>query len=312
MAGASQGGSGATAGGNSTGGTTGSGTGGSTAGSSGTSAHPPATGAVGKWENVTSPDMDPSLFTGPSGFGVGNIVQDPQRPTDMYAGGYGSLWKSVDYGFTWTEVPSNPVPAYEPLGHVLAIGGDSKTTTLWLANGSGGQKVYRSTDLGLTFTLTGTLSGGPDAALYSIIVDPNDATHLLSGFHEQDGMAESTDGGDTWQYTGTSGWPSGGISWFPFFVATGDAAKTRKTWLAIAQNGGSVVMTSDSGATWSIPNGISGLGHAHGNASLYQNGSTLFISGTGGDAGDGVYRSTDLGQNWERVNMQAMGDCLGE
>lgn len=273
-------------------------------------ARPPATGAVGKWENVTSPDMDPSLFTGASGFGVGNIVQDPRHPTDMYVGGYGSLWKSVDYGFTWTEVPSDPKPAYEPLGHVLAIGAGAHTTTLWLANGNGGQKVYRSADAGLTFTLTGTLSGGPDAALYSLVVDPNDPTHLLSGFHEQDGMAESTDSGDTWQYSGTAGWPSGGISWFPFFIDTGTAAKTRKTWLAIAQNGGSLVITTDGGANWTTPNGIAGLQHPHGNSSLYQTGDSLFIAGSGGP-GDGVYRSTDLGQNWTRVCTQGMGIVWG-
>lgn len=273
-------------------------------------ARPPATGAPGIWENVTSPDMDPALFMGASGFGVGNIVQDPQHPTDMYVGGYGSLWKSVDYGFTWSEVLSNPTPAYEPLGHVLAVGGDARSTTLWLANGNGGQKVYRSTDGGLDFTLTGALSGGPDAALYSIVVDPNDPTHLLSGFHEQDGMAESTDAGDSWQYSGTAGWPSGGISWFPFFVDMGDSGKTRKTWLAIAQNGGSVVLTTDGGASWAVPDGIAGLQHAHGNASLYQAGATLFIAGTQG-TGDGVYRSTDRGRSWTRVNTQAMGIVWG-
>lgn len=51
-----------------------------------------------------------------------------------------------------------------------------------------------------------------------------------------------------------------------------------------------------SGASWTTPNGIAGLQHAHGNASLYQTGDTLFVAGTGGP-GDGVYRSTDLGQN---------------
>ena len=58
----------------------------------------PATGTPGVWEDVTSPDMPASLFTGASGFGVGNIVVDPARPSDLYVGGYGSIWKSTDYG----------------------------------------------------------------------------------------------------------------------------------------------------------------------------------------------------------------------
>src|SRR5690242_14602861 len=61
----------------STGGSGGTGTSGAggkaNAGSGGAIDLPPATGEPGVWEDVTSPDMDPALFTGNSGFGVGNI-----------------------------------------------------------------------------------------------------------------------------------------------------------------------------------------------------------------------------------------------
>src|SRR4051812_36972954 len=105
---------------------------------------PPAVGTPGKWENVTPKEMPASLFVAPSGFGAGNIVQDPRRPTDMFVGGYGSIWRSTDYGLHWSEVKSSPVPPYGPLGHVLAIADDGGTTaTLWVANPTGGPKVYR-------------------------------------------------------------------------------------------------------------------------------------------------------------------------
>jgi len=69
--------------------------------------------------------------------------------------------------------------------------------TLWMANLIGERHVFKSTDAGLTFTLTGTIPEQPDAAsLYSIVVDPHDATHLLS-LHEQDKVLESSDGGAT-------------------------------------------------------------------------------------------------------------------
>jgi hypothetical protein len=274
---------------------------GGTAGTAGTGgALPPATGTPGVWENVTSPDMPASLFTGSSGFGVGNIRVDPARPSDLYVGGYGSIWKSTDYGKTWAQLDSVPNPPYLALGHVLAVGGTTPAT-LWMANVAGDDKVFKSTDAGLTFTLTGTLPEKYDSSFYSIVVDPHDVTHLITGFHEADKMAESTDGGETWKFTSGAGWPAGGVSWFPFFVETGDPATTRKTWFAIAQNGASAIMTSDGGATWKQPKGIEGLNHAHGCSQLYQTGQTLFIGGGGAAMGNGIYRSTDLGANWARV-----------
>ena len=271
----------------------------------------PATGTPGVWEEVTSPNMDRSLFTGDGGFGIGSIVADPARPSDMYAGGYGSLWKSADYGLTWAEVPSKPKPPYVALGHDIAIAGTTPAT-LWMANDSGSKHIFKSTDGGLTFKQTGTISGlGDDVSFYSIIVDPNDSTHLITGFHEADKVGESTDGGETWRFVSGTGWPSGGKSWFPFFVDTGAASSTRKTWLAIPQDGGSLVLTTDGGQTWTKPKGSAGLTHAHGNAQLYQNGNTLFMAGIGGPGGDGVYRSTDLGVNWKLVAENSAGIVWG-
>jgi hypothetical protein len=263
---------------------------------------PPATGTPGVWEDVTSPDMPASLFTGANGFGVGNIVTDPARPSDLYVGGYGSIWKSTDYGKTWAELPSMPNPPYLPLGHVLAVAGTTPAT-LWVANVIGDMKVFKSVDGGLTFRLTGTLTGMDDSSLYSIVVDPHDATHLVSGFHESDKLAESIDGGETWRVLTGAGWPTGGISWFPFFVETGDDATTSKTWFAIAQDGASAVMTSDGGASWTKPKGIEGLQHPHGCSQLYQTGKTLFIGGGQTAAGNGVFRSIDLGANWSLVTQ---------
>src|SRR6476646_8341093 len=117
---------------------------------------PPATGTPGVWENVTSPEMPASLFTGSGGFGVGNIRVDPARPSDLYVGGYGSIWKSTDYGKTWSRLDSQPNPPYLPLGHVLAVGGTTPAT-LWMANVNGDDKVFKSTDGGVTVTMTGTL-----------------------------------------------------------------------------------------------------------------------------------------------------------
>jgi photosystem II stability/assembly factor-like uncharacterized protein len=239
----------------------------------------------GVWINVTPANMPASPF------GPGSIAQDPARPSHMYVGGSSEgLWRSTDYGNTWTKLTS-PVPDVAR-GAVIVVAGTTPAT-LWAA---GYNSIYKSTDGAVTWKQTNL-----SVSLYSPKVDPYDPTHLISGLHEANGIYESTNGGETWVQSGTTGFPGGGVSWYPYFIDTGDAATTRKTWFAIAQNGASAVMTHDQGASWAIPNGLNGLNHPHGNSQIYQNGSNLFVAGTGGP-GRGVYRSTDLGANWARVD----------
>jgi hypothetical protein len=254
----------------------------------------------GVWTNVTPAAMSRSVLRPTqNAFGPGSIVGDPARPSDMYVGGSSAgLWKSIDYGYTWTLL--NGTLPDVPRGVTIAVAGTTPPT-IWAA---GYNTIYKSTDGGISFKMTALTQ-----SLYSLKVDPNDNAHLISGLHEVDGLMESTDGGDTWQSVGGAGWPTGGVSWYPYFVDTGDAAATRRTWFAMAQNGGGAVMTSDKGAHWSVPNGLKGLEHPHGNSQIYQNGSTLFVAGINGP-GQGVYRSTDLGANWSRVDRGMTPEAL--
>lgn len=244
----------------------------------------------GVWINVTPADMNP-LALGPTenAFGPGSIVGDPAHPNVMYVGGsLAGLYRSTDYGNTWTLV--NDTLPDVPRGVTIAVSGD----TVWAA---GHVEVLKSTNGGTSFD-----SIPVDFDLYSLKIDPYDAQHMVSGLHEADGVAESTDGGETWNMVDGTGWPSGGVSWYPSFIDTADAATTRTTWLAIPQNGGGAVMTNDGGASWAPPSGLAGLSHGHGNSQMFQTGSTLFAAGTDGPEGQGVYRSTDLGANWSLVD----------
>jgi photosystem II stability/assembly factor-like uncharacterized protein len=236
--------------------------------------------------------MDPKVLKPTANaFGPGCIVGDPTRPSDLYVGGTAAgLWKSSDYGSTWSLINSS-LPDV-PRGVVIAVAGTTPPT-IW---SSGYNVIYKSTDGGHTFTMKDI-----GLSLYSFKVDPHDSNHLISGLHEADGIVESTDGGDSWRLVGGNGFPTGGKSWYPYFVDTGDPVATSHTWFAIAQNGASAVMTSDAGMNWAIPNGLSGLQHPHGNSQLFQSGSSLFVAGIYGP-GQGVYRSTDRGANWARVD----------
>ncbi len=228
--------------------------------------------------------------------GLRSVVSNPLLPNEIFmGGGEAGIWKSADYGNTWTMV--NVGFGYIPQGLCFAVLPTEPATLLVAASGTEG-KLHKSTDGGATFFETG---GGLPNQLYSLAVDPYDGTHLISGFHETDGIAESTDSGDTWHVVGTAGFPSGGVSWYPEFIDTGSADTTARTWIAIAQNGGSVTVTHDGGDNWSVPDGISGLTHPHGNAQIFQRGQTLFVPG-GDGPGQGVYRSTDLGETFTRVS----------
>jgi hypothetical protein len=255
---------------------------------------------VGVWTNVTPAGMDPKdIAPTMNAFGPGAVVADPGHASDLYVGGSDSgLWKSTDYGFTWKPV-SKGIP-YAPRGVTIAVAGTTPAT-IW---GAGYNNIFKSTDGGVTFTETKL-----NVSLYSFQVDPNDPTHLISGLHEADGVYESTDGGTSWKNVSGPGFPSGGVSWYPFFIKTAQPATSRTTWFAIAQNGASAIMTSDSGAHWAIPNGLSGLNHPHGNSQIFQSGNSLFVAGVGGP-GQGVYRSADLGVSWARVDNGSKPEAL--
>ncbi len=250
----------------------------------------------GTWVDVTPAGVNPADLGDGGGFGPGSIVVDPVRPSDLYVAPIDGVWKSTDYGNSWTHI--NTTLGYAPIGLPMAIAGTMPEATLWIDSGDGKGSVYKSTDGGKSFTLTG---GGQIAGLYSIVVDPYDPTHLVSGLHEADGLVESIDGGATWHTVGGTGWPSGGISFYPYFLDTGTAATTRGSWFAYAQDGATPVLTSDGGATWHPATGLTGLQHPHGAAGLYQSGMSLFVGGLYGP-GQGVYRSMDLGATWARVD----------
>jgi hypothetical protein len=245
------------------------------------------------WVNVT-----PKGITIPAS-GLRSVVPDPSRPSDLYLGsGEAGIWKSTDYGNRWAMI--NMGFGYIPQGLCIAVL-PTQPSTILVASSCGCGKIHKSTDGGATFRTTG---GGVKSDFYSFAVDPYDGNHVISGFHEANGIAESSDAGETWHLAGSDGFPTGGISWYPTFIDTGDAKTTRQTWIAIAQNGGSPTITHDGGTTWTVPAGIQGLQHPHGNAQIFQRGGTLFVPGVSGP-GQGVYRSTDWGATFTRVSPSA-------
>jgi photosystem II stability/assembly factor-like uncharacterized protein len=257
------------------------------AGAQGDSGTPQDLDATGVWVDVTPPGNY-------GDYGLGHVVVDPQNPSDLYiSGGDRGTWKSSDYGKTWSKI--NDVGGY----YNIAIANERPgPPTLWVDVGNDGQ-LGKSTDGGASWRTVG--NGGVGAALYSMVADPYSSAHLISGSHESSVIVESTDGGATFRKATLPAGMLAGVSYYPFFIDTGDAATTARRWLAIAQGGGGTWLTTDAGSTWTKVNSAV---HSHGNAQIFQNGpaGAVFLPAINGDNGNGVYRSSDLGATWTRVD----------
>ncbi len=271
-------------------------------------------GAVGAWTSVTpaSISLARSAF-GNDNFGAQDVLVDPVRPSDLYAFVcHQGLWKSTDYGQTWTKINTGANGAAIDAGKPWSSGIDTNRCrdpatppTLYTFQGAGGDNgFWRSTDGGVSWARhplpEGT--GGPRSQDgYSVDVDPYDGRHVIAGFHEETGYTESHDGGQTWKVIHLDLGMASGVSWYGFFIDTGDATTTAKIWLLVPQSQGGKVgawRTADAGESWKR---IESIEHPHGGCQIFQDQDAIYLAGDFGSSGPGVYRSTDRGVTWSHV-----------
>src|SRR3954464_198004 len=167
------------------------------AGASGTKVDPALYGDL-KWRHI-------GPFRGGRTVGAAGV---PQQPNVFYIGvNNGGVWKTTDYGLTWTPLfddqptqsigavavaPSDPNVIYAGSGEGL------QRPDLWVGDG-----LYRSRDAGKTWEHLGLREARQIGA---IIVDPKDSARLFVaalghpyGPNEERGVFRSTDGGASFQ-----------------------------------------------------------------------------------------------------------------
>ena len=132
----------------------------------------------------------------------------PSRPNVFYIGfDNGGVWRSTDYGSTWTPLFDN-----QPTGSIGAIAvAPTDPNVIYVGSGAGiirpdlatGDGVYKSTDAGKTWTHLGLRDS---QMIADIEVDPLNANHLFVaalghpyGPNAERGIFRSTDGGATFQ-----------------------------------------------------------------------------------------------------------------
>ncbi|WP_020139239.1 RICIN domain-containing protein [Streptomyces sp. 351MFTsu5.1] len=188
---------------------------------------------------------------------------------------------STDGGHTWNGFKGEPVPSADS-GHI-AIAADG-SSIVWA---EAGQAPYRSTDRGASWSRVNGL--GNDAV---VVADRSSAGTFYSLSNGT--LYASTDGGATFGARAT-GLPSGKLSAVP--GVAGDL------WLSGSGKG--LLHSTDGGRTFttlSTVQSASALGF--GKAAPGTSYQALYLLGTVKDV-TGVFRSTDKGATWLRINDDA-------
>src|SRR5271163_4546254 len=247
----------------------------------------------------------------------------PGQPNVFYIGAVnGGVWKSDDYGRTWT-----PIFDQEPTQSIGAIAvAPSDPNIIYVASGEGlhrpdlsvGNGIYKSTDAGKTWTHLGLRDGQQIPAL---VVDPRDPNKLVAavlghpyGPNDERGIFRSVDGGGTWQKVLYKDENTGGSDVEidpsnPDVLYASLWAAREGPWEDNNQfqgTGGGLFKSTDGGSTWrpltnGLPKNLTQINVAIAASQtnrLYATVATTDRGEYGSAAGLGVYRSDDAGESW--------------
>ena len=278
---------------------------------------------------ITAQQYDATLFSemrwraiGPyRGGRTKAVVGVPSQPGVIYIGVCnGGVWKTNDYGRTWT-----PIFDDQPTGSIGDIAvAPSDPNTIYVVSGEGlqrpdlsvGNGVYRSADAGKTWTHLGLRDG---QQIPRVIVDPRDRSTLLVavlghpyGPNEERGVFRSTDGGETFQKvlykdenTGASDLKFDPSNPDVVYAALWEARQGPWENAAWSGTGGGIFKSTDSGKTWrqlaggGLPSGTDGVVQA--DLAIAPSDPRRVYATIATPRGTGIWRSDDAGENWTRI-----------
>ncbi len=238
----------------------------------------------------------------------------PSQPNVFYVGVCnGGVWKSTDYGRTWT-----PIFDQQPTGSIGAVAvALSDPNVIYVGSGEGlhrpdlsvGDGIYRSADAGKTWTHLGLRDG---QQIPQIAIDPRDANKILVavaghpyGPNTERGIFRSTDGGQTFQRVLYQDENTGGADvqidpTNPDIVYATLWEAREGPWENGAWNGsdGGIFKSTDGGRNWrpltkGLPPGI-----IQANITISASNPNRLYSSVASKGTVAIYRSDDGGQTW--------------
>src|SRR5258705_4107879 len=255
------------------------------------------------------------------------IAGVPSTPNVFYmAQVNGGVWKTDDYGGTWT-----PIFDDQPTGSVGCIAvAPSDANVIYVGSGEGlqrpdlstGDGVYKSTDAGKTWTHLGLRDG---QQIPYILVDPRDANKLFVavlghpyGPNEERGIYRSTDGGRSFQKVLSKDENTGGSD-LEFDPKNPDIVyaclweQRQGPWEngAWAGTNGGIFKSTDGGTTWrQLTNGLpggegdrEGGGIVQADIAIAPSDSNRLYATVANPRTVGIYRSDDAGEHWTRITI---------
>jgi photosystem II stability/assembly factor-like uncharacterized protein len=242
----------------------------------------------------------------------------------FYIGGVqGGIWKSTDYGQTWSNISDGKIPGIaDPIGALAVAPSNSKV--IYAGTGEAdirgdfdtGDGVYKTTDAGKSWSYAGLRD---THMITRIVVDPRNPNvayaasmgHVFKA-NAQRGVFKTTDGGRSWRKVLFVDDQTGGVdlSIDPRSPAVLYAAMwqaQRKPWKLISGGPGSALYkTTDGGAHWKKVSGNPGfatgvLGKI--GVSVAASDPKIVYAIVQAHEG-GVFRSNDGGATWSRVNAE--------